>query len=101
MTVREAPRGRAWPASFPILPEAALVGLVILVLGVTGPFGTYGLGNWSDRLAYWLRTLAIGYLLYRPALWLAERAARRRGIALLPAWAIATVAVTLPMAWWL
>jgi LytTr DNA-binding domain len=101
MTAREAPTDRARPASPVILAEAALIGLVILVLGITGPFGTYGLGPWSDRLAYWLRTLAAGYVLYRPALWLAERLARRHGIGLPAAWAIAIGAVTLPMTLWL
>ncbi|WP_368856157.1 cytochrome c1, partial [Klebsiella pneumoniae] len=41
MTAREAPTDRARPASPVILAEAALIGLVILVLGITGPFGTY------------------------------------------------------------
>lgn len=102
MTIYEAPsdmRGSLSARKFVLEIALLLAGVVILTL--TGPFATYLAGPWPVRLAYWGRTLAIGYLLYRPALWCAGRAARRFRVAEALLWGLAVCLMTAPMSLWL
>lgn len=102
MTIYEAPsdmRGNLSARKFVLEITLLLAGIVILTL--TGPFATYLAGPWPVRLAYWGRTLAIGYLLYRPALWCAGRAARRFRVAEALLWGLAVCLMTAPMSLWL
>ena len=84
-----------------ILAEGTLLLAAAVVLGMTGPFGTYQLGPWSDRIAYWLRTAAVGYALGRPALWLGGGLARRAGLSEAIGWAGGLMASSAPIALWL
>lgn len=81
--------------------ELALVLAIVVSLAVIGPFGTYHQGAWTDRLAYWTRTLFVGWLLYRPLLWIADRAAGRLRLRRSIAWLAAVAAASAPMAVWL
>ena len=46
---------------------AAVVGIAVIV-ALLAPFGVLHRASAADRLAYWLRTLLLGYLMLRP-LW--------------------------------
>lgn len=102
MTIYEAPsdmRGSLSARKFTL--EIALLLAGVIVLTLTGPFATYLAGPWPVRLIYWGRTLAIGYLLYRPALWCAGRAARRFSVPEAALWGLAVCLVSAPMSLWL
>lgn len=81
--------------------ELALVVAILVSLAVIGPFGTYHQGLWTERLAYWARTLFAGWILYRPLLWVADRAARPLRLRRSVAWSAAVAAASAPMAVWL
>ena len=48
-----------------------------VVLAVLGPFGSYRIGDFAARLAYWLPAALLGYAIFRPTTvfttWAAER----------------------------
>ena len=100
MTADEAPTGNS-PAMAKLGLELALLGAILVSLTVIGPFGTYHQGLWTERLAYWARTLLVGWMLYRPLLWVADRGVRRLGMRRAIAWSAAAAAASAPMAVWL
>ncbi len=46
---------------------------IALVLAATGPFGSFAIGGFAQRLAYWLPITLIGFAIFRPITWLAAR----------------------------
>lgn len=84
-----------------VLIELAFVLLLVVLLAAMGPFGTYQSGPWPSRLAYWARTLLVGYLLFRPGIEAAGKAARSLGFPLYAGWISAVVALAAPMSIWL
>ena len=84
-----------------IMIEAALVLLLVVLLAVMGPFGTFHAGSWPERLAYWARTLLVGYLLFRPALMLASTLARALRFPEAAGWVAAVLIASAPMTLWL
>lgn len=100
MTADEAPTGSS-PAVPTLGLELALIGAILISLAVIGPFGTYHQGLWTERLAYWARTLFAGWILYRPLLWIADRAAQPLRLRRSVAWSAAVAAASAPMAVWL
>lgn len=49
----------------------------VLVVAALGPFGTYAIGDYSARVAYWFTALLTGYVFFRPTAILAPPLARR------------------------
>jgi hypothetical protein len=84
-----------------LLIESAFVLFAVVVLAVTGPFGTFQTGDWPVRLAYWSRTLLVGYLLFRPGLVLASAGARALGLPEPAAWAGGVLVLSAPTTLWL
>jgi hypothetical protein len=100
--VREASAGlRADLDARGLTVELAFLLAVTLVLTMTGPFGTFLLGTWPERLAYWLRTDLAGYLIFRPLVWAGARRATRLALPEAAGWAVAVVIGSVPMALWL
>ena len=98
--IHEAPKGQH-AHTRQILVESAFVLLLILLLAVMGPFGTFHMGDWPVRLAYWSRTLLVGYLLFRPGLTLASAGARALRFPESAGWAAAVLVLSTPMSLWL
>lgn len=102
--VREAPAvlRAEWNARG-VAVEISVILATAVVLAMIGPFGTYLLGPWPQRLAYWCRTALVGYAIYRPLLWLGARTATRLGFAELAGWTAGVAAASVPMSlvlWW-
>lgn len=93
-----APPRRRWGVG---RDELALLALLLLILGVSGPFGTYAADGWSARIAYWARTLLVGYCIYRPLIALAARHGGGMGGSAALAWVAAVLAGGIPMTLWL
>ncbi|MGB7406620.1 MAG: LytTR family DNA-binding domain-containing protein [Pacificimonas sp.] len=55
----------------------AIAALVGVVLGILGPFGSYQMGGVGVRIAYWVPLIVIGYLLFVPSTWIAVAVAER------------------------
>ena len=74
------------------------------VLGLFGPFGTYGFGL-GLRMAYWIGFIIIGFLIFRPLIvvggWLTEQTGMARGMARGLALALASLPMTLMVSWML
>lgn len=102
MPVHEA---RAGPSGAPwirrILIELALLSVVALVLASVGPYGTYAAAPFGERLAYWLRTGAAGYAIYRPLVAALAAGARLLQFREEAGWALATVLGSLLLSYWL
>ena len=56
--------------------ELAIMIAVGVSLAALGPFDSYQLGGFADRLAYWLPATLIGYAVFRPVSFAADWAAR-------------------------
>lgn len=84
-----------------IVLELALMLALAIVLSMLGPFGTYLLGAWPHRLAYWLRCVLVGYLIYRPLILLGARQAARLVLPEWSGWAAGVLAGAVPMSLWL
>ena len=54
----------------PKLRELVIEWVVMLAVGVTlaalGPFGSFAVGSFAARLAYWIPAAVLGYLIFRP-----------------------------------
>jgi hypothetical protein len=61
--------------------ELAVMLAVALALAAMGPFGSFDIGSFARRLAYWLPAALCGYLFFRPTLILAALAGRKLHIA--------------------
>lgn len=75
------------------------IGSVVLTL--LAPYGILGGSGWSERLAYWLRSLLVGYLVYRPLVRLAGGAAVRMALPEWAGWSGALVVASVPFSLWL
>lgn len=84
------------------LVSAALIIVTGLVLAALGPFGSFE-GSFAERLGYWLAAVLIGYLVFRPVVWLGDRIARGlalpRSATLAFAVGLGAVPATLGIAW--
>lgn len=102
MPVREAPTGlRSRLTARSVSIELTFVVLCSMVLTLLAPYGILGESGWSERLAYWARTLLFGYLLYRPLIRLAAGAAVRMALPEWAGWAVALVIGSIPFSLWL
>lgn len=92
------------PTKRDLVIELAVMVAVGMALAALGPFGTYQMGPFAERLAYWLPVSLFGYAVFRPVTELARRQAQRLdlpGIAgLLAGVAVAAAPVTLVLLWW-
>jgi hypothetical protein len=77
--------------------ELAVMLAVGFALAAIGPFGSFGLGNFADRVAYWVPAALGGYLLVRPTLILAALAGRSLRIAEPLAMSAGVLVAGLPM----
>lgn len=87
-----------------VATELAAAAAAAVAVALLAPFGVLHAEPVAVRLAYWLRTLALAYLVFRPLLALAALAARRLDRPPLPLAALATVVGSAPLAlalWWL
>ena len=92
------------PAKRDLVIELALMVAVGVALAALGPFGTYQMGLFAERLAYWLPVSLFGYAVFRPVTALARRQAQRLDLpsigGLLAGVAVAAAPVTLVLLWW-
>lgn len=84
-----------------MLIELALLCGVVVVLASLGPYGTYAAGPFGERLAYWLRTGAAGYAIYRPLVAILAAGAKRLQFREETGWGSATVLGSLLLSYWL
>lgn len=84
----------------PTLREWVIEWVVMLGVGVAlaalGPFGSFALGSFGARLAYWIPAAVIGYAIFRPTTLAAVLAARRLALPELPAALLGTLAAAVP-----
>jgi DNA-binding LytR/AlgR family response regulator len=87
-----------------LLIELSVMLAVGIALAALGPFGTFSLGPFAVRLAYWVPAALIGYLLYRPVMIAADTLAARLGFSRMSAQlvgiAVASAPATLFILWW-
>lgn len=102
MPVHEAPIGlRSRLSARGVSIELMCVAVGSVVLTLLAPYGILGASGWSERLAYWARTLLVGYLVYRPLVRLAGGAAVRMALPEWSGWAGALVMASAPFSLWL
>lgn len=94
--MREPAAARAWPSAREIAGELAALAVIALILAALGPFGSFALGGFAARLAYWLPAAFLGYAIFRPISLLVMTAAERMGIGELPALLIAVAIAAFP-----
>jgi hypothetical protein len=70
--------------------------LVGLVLAALGPFGSFAKGNLSDRLGYWLAAVILGFLIFRPIVWLGDLASRSLDLPRVAAMGFAVIVAAIP-----
>jgi hypothetical protein len=84
----------------PSLRDWVIEWVVMLGLGIAlaalGPFGSFEIGSFGARLAYWVPAAIIGYAIFRPITLAAVLAARWLALPELPAALIGTLAAALP-----
>ena len=87
-----------------VMIELAVMLAIGLALAALGPFGSFAMGSFAVRLAYWVPMTLMGYAIVRPTVgasqWLADRLAIDRVAAALVAVAIAAAPATLIVLWW-
>jgi hypothetical protein len=106
--------GRAMPVIFarsrsangrgrvPTLRDLVVEWVVILAVGIAlaalGPFGSFELGGFGERLAYWVPAAFLGYAIFRPIALVAILVARRLALPELPAALLGTLLAAVPAA---
>ncbi len=65
------------PSLREILVELAILVGIAIVLAALGPFGSFSIGSFAVRLAYWLPATFIGYGFFRPLTAISARLAER------------------------
>ncbi len=84
----------------PTLRELLIESVVMIAVGVAlaalGPFGSFALGSFAARLAYWVPAALLGYAIFRPATLLAIVIARRLALAELPSVMIGVLVAAVP-----
>ncbi|HVF36923.1 MAG TPA: LytTR family DNA-binding domain-containing protein [Sphingomicrobium sp.] len=97
MPVGEARMGEG---RVPTLRELVVEWVVMLAVGVAlaalGPFGSFELGGFGHRLAYWVPAAFLGYAIFRPITLGAILTARRLALPELPAALLGTIVAAAP-----
>ncbi len=92
------------PTKRELVIELAVMVVIAVALAGLGPFGSFAMGSFADRLAYWLPTSLFGYALFRPVLAVARGQAARLDLpdsgALLAGVLVAAAPLTLVVLWW-
>lgn len=96
MATREPSRPLHLPTLRELVGELAVLAAIALVLAALGPFGSFALGNFGARLAYWLPASFLGYAVFRPISLLVLTAAERLGLGELPALLVAVAVAAFP-----
>jgi hypothetical protein len=60
-----------------VLRGLVLAGVIGVVLGVLGPFGTYGRMETGERLIFWVMSMVVGVVVHAPVYWVAAVLAAR------------------------
>lgn len=79
------------PTARSLLFEFAMMLAIGVVLAALGPFGSYAIDGFANRLAYWVPMSFAGYAIYRPATSLARKLGEWLDIA--DGWAVAIMAL--------
>jgi hypothetical protein len=84
----------------PTLREWVVELVVMIAIGVAlaalGPFGSFALGSFGDRLLYWIPVALIGYVIFRPITLAAIAVARRLDLSELGAAAVGVIIAAIP-----
>jgi len=84
----------------PTLREWVIELVVMVAAGVAlaalGPFGSFALGSFGARLAYWVPATLIGYAIFRPTTLAATLIARRLDLPELPAALVGALVAAIP-----
>ena len=84
----------------PTLREWVIELVVMIAVGVAlaalGPFGSFAIGSFGARLAYWIPAALIGYAIFRPTTLAAWLIARRLDLPQLPAMMVGIVIAAVP-----
>lgn len=87
-----------------IVVELAIVLAIGLVLAALGPFGSFEIGGYGTRAAYWVPGVFLGYAVFRPAFSLGVAAAKRLDFPELAGAAagvlVGAVPASLLLLWW-
>ena len=84
-----------------LVQEIGIVAVAALALASIEAFGVLRDASWYERLAYWLRTAAVVYVVHRILIWRAARAAVRLDLPEWVGWIGGAVIATAPCAAWL
>ncbi len=92
------------PTPREVMIELSVMVAIGLALAALGPFGSFAMGSFPVRLAYWVPMSLMGYAIVRPTVGvsqlLAERMAINHIVAALAAVAIAAAPATFVVLWW-
>ena len=84
----------------PTLREWVIELVVMVAVGVAlaalGPFGSFAIGSFGARLAYWIPAALIGYAIFRPTTLAAWLIARRLDLPELPAMMVGVLVAAVP-----
>ena len=84
----------------PTLREWVIELVVMVAVGVAlaalGPFGSFAIGSFAARLAYWIPAALIGYAIFRPTTLAAVLIAQRLELPELPAAAVGVLFAAIP-----
>lgn len=84
------------PSSREWVIEIAVMLAIGVVLAALGPFGSFALGTFADRLLYWLPAALLGYVIVRPTTLVALIIAKRLTLPELPAAAVGILIAAIP-----
>jgi hypothetical protein len=93
----EAPIGGGpVPTLRDLVVESAVMLAIAIALAALGPFGSFALGGFGQRLAYWVPAAFLGYAIFRPITLAAVLTARKLALPELPAAVIGTLIAAVP-----
>ncbi|MEO7563845.1 MAG: LytTR family transcriptional regulator DNA-binding domain-containing protein [Sphingomicrobium sp.] len=84
------------PSRRELAVELAIMVAIGIALAALGPFGSFALGGFGARLAYWLPASFTGYVVFRPIAWAVTTAAERLGLPAYPALLLAILIGAFP-----
>ncbi|MEO6433443.1 MAG: LytTR family DNA-binding domain-containing protein [Sphingomicrobium sp.] len=76
--------------------ELVVLTIIGVILAALGPFGSFELGGFDQRLAYWLPAAFLGYAIFRPIAFVVILAADKLGIGEFPAMLVAVAIAAFP-----
>jgi len=85
------------PTARTLVIELAVLLVVAAVVAALGPYGTFMLGSFAERFAYWAPAILFGYAVVRPIMIVAPAAARRLDLPEWSGWAAAVLAAAFPI----